>query len=76
VTRRSWPGRPPEAVRALNHATLPKPLPLARRCRVIRFWWHGDPVHVAVNGIYDGVKMRVIVESGSEGIIMQETRSA
>jgi hypothetical protein len=36
----------------------------------------GDPVHVAVNGICDGVKMRVIVESGSEGIIMQQTRSA
>jgi hypothetical protein len=29
----------------------------------------GDPVRFAVNGIYDGLKMRVIVEPGGEGII-------
>ncbi len=29
----------------------------------------GDPVRFAANGIYDGLKMRVIVEPGGEGII-------
>ncbi|HSZ39519.1 MAG TPA: EndoU domain-containing protein [Trebonia sp.] len=29
----------------------------------------GDPVRYAVNDVYDGLKMRVIVEPGGEGII-------
>jgi hypothetical protein len=31
----------------------------------------GDPVRFAVNGIYNGLKMRVIVEPGGEGIITE-----
>lgn len=29
----------------------------------------GDPVRFAVDGVYDGLKMHVIVEPGGEGII-------